>query len=365
MVCRLASRALFLTRPPLVFQIKWLVEYINLKGNECAKVASLDDSISILLNDLVRAGEENRTLVVYTTDHGWTDKGHAYQGSSHVPLVMRWPGVIRPGTVVADLVSHVDLPATLYDVALSTGAAANAAAVALSTGAAFFADRARPNASPPSMDGRSVAHVFARAEQPLGVPAAPLGHRDAVFIENGWNRAVVTGRFKYLRTYFPRALNMPFAREHGGVRIRPYFGLGCGEWPSSAGSRVLTPHSSSPTVHDWWATSCVKHGAYFYLRQLYNLRKDPYEQTNLVDATEKQYWHAQVLAQHEERLGAHLEWTAQCAADCWPLEDQQVEHRRGIMARYLDELNNRTVEHRNYLTDWFLWTASEAGDRTT
>lgn len=46
---------------------------------------------------------------VYTTDHGWTDKGFAYEGSSHVPLLVSWPRLLASGAVFNQLASTIDI----------------------------------------------------------------------------------------------------------------------------------------------------------------------------------------------------------------------------------------------------------------
>ncbi len=72
-----------------------------------------------LLDDLGAAGN---TVVVYTTDNGaeemtWPDGGSTpfrgekatnWEGAFRVPCLIRWPGIIKPGTVVNDMCAHED-----------------------------------------------------------------------------------------------------------------------------------------------------------------------------------------------------------------------------------------------------------------
>ena len=72
-----------------------------------------------LVDDLKIA---DNTIVVYTTDNGaevmsWPDGGATpfrgekatnWEGAFRVPMVMRWPGVIKPGTVINDICAHED-----------------------------------------------------------------------------------------------------------------------------------------------------------------------------------------------------------------------------------------------------------------
>ena len=61
-------------------------------------------------------------LVIFTSDHGEMLGDHGmhgknifYEGSVHVPLLMRLPGVIPPNTVIQTPASHLDLFATILD----------------------------------------------------------------------------------------------------------------------------------------------------------------------------------------------------------------------------------------------------------
>ena len=86
-------------------------------------LVSLDDEwIGRLLKRLEELGLADHTLVVFTSDHGEMLGDHGlhgktvfYEGSAHIPLLMRLPGVIKAGTVVTAPVSHIDYYATILD----------------------------------------------------------------------------------------------------------------------------------------------------------------------------------------------------------------------------------------------------------
>jgi arylsulfatase A-like enzyme len=87
-------------------------------------VSSVDDSVGAVLDYLDTAGLAANTVVVYASDqgfylgeHGWFDKRWAYEESLHTPLIVRWPGVTKPRSHNADLVSNLDLAETFLDVA--------------------------------------------------------------------------------------------------------------------------------------------------------------------------------------------------------------------------------------------------------
>jgi arylsulfatase A-like enzyme len=87
-------------------------------------VAAVDESVGRLLDVLDEAGLAEDTLVVYTSDqgfflgeHGWFDKRFMYEESLRMPLVMRFPARVRPGSVNTDIVSNLDFAPTFLDAA--------------------------------------------------------------------------------------------------------------------------------------------------------------------------------------------------------------------------------------------------------
>ncbi len=87
-------------------------------------VASIDDNLGRVLDYLDESGLAGDTVVVYTSDqgfflgdHGWYDKRWMYEPSFLAPLVVRWPGVARPGAVESRLAQNVDLAPTFLDMA--------------------------------------------------------------------------------------------------------------------------------------------------------------------------------------------------------------------------------------------------------
>jgi uncharacterized sulfatase len=75
-----------------------------------------DRQIGEALARLDAAGIADRTLVIYLTDHGRglpREKRWCYDAGIHLPLILRWPGVIEPGTTNDDLIAWVDLAPTI------------------------------------------------------------------------------------------------------------------------------------------------------------------------------------------------------------------------------------------------------------
>jgi arylsulfatase A-like enzyme len=95
-----------------------------------------DGMVGQLLDKLKELGIENDTIVMYSTDNGaesmsWPDGGTTmfrgekntnWEGGYRVPAVIRWPGVIKPGTIVNDIASHEDMLPTLLAAAGDTTA---------------------------------------------------------------------------------------------------------------------------------------------------------------------------------------------------------------------------------------------------
>lgn len=86
-----------------------------------------DGMIGELLAKLKELGVEDNTIVMYSTDNGaeifdWPDGGMTpfrgekntpWEGGYRVPCVIRWPGVVKPGTVLNGIGSHEDILPTL------------------------------------------------------------------------------------------------------------------------------------------------------------------------------------------------------------------------------------------------------------
>jgi arylsulfatase A-like enzyme len=82
-------------------------------------IRSVDDNLGRVLDYLERNGLANNTIVVYNSDqgfflgdHGWFDKRWMYEESLRAPLIVRWPGVVRPGSENTDMVQNLDYAET-------------------------------------------------------------------------------------------------------------------------------------------------------------------------------------------------------------------------------------------------------------
>jgi arylsulfatase len=86
-----------------------------------------DGHVGQILNKLKELGLDDNTIVMYSTDNGaecftWPDggttpfrgeKNENWEGGYRVPCFLRWPGVIKPGTINNDIFSHEDMLPTI------------------------------------------------------------------------------------------------------------------------------------------------------------------------------------------------------------------------------------------------------------
>ena len=89
-----------------------------------ACVASIDENIGIFLDYLDKTDLTKNTMVIYTGDqgmylgeNGWFDKRWMYDVSMQAPLLIRWPGKIKAGSVNNVMVQNIDFAPTMLDVA--------------------------------------------------------------------------------------------------------------------------------------------------------------------------------------------------------------------------------------------------------
>lgn len=89
-----------------------------------ATIQSLDNNVGRLLQYLEDSQLADNTIVIYSSDqgfylgeHGWYDKRWAYEESVRTPLIVRWPGITKPGSRNGDLVSSLDFAQTFLDIA--------------------------------------------------------------------------------------------------------------------------------------------------------------------------------------------------------------------------------------------------------
>ncbi len=208
-----------------------------------AEVRDLDTGFGMIMQTLAERGLAENTLVLFMGDNGEAllrGKGTLYNRGLHVPLVVRWPGKVEPGTVSHALVSGVDLAPTFLSAAGSPSAKGM-------TGLDFM----------PELLGQ------------------PFAGRDQVFGERGWHfgpitrsdgfdlsRSVTTRRYNYIYNAIPERSYTPVDMAKKNIA-----------WDAI---KVARQDGSLSAIHEQ---------IYFQnprpIFELYDLEVDPFELNNL------------------------------------------------------------------------------------
>ena len=102
--------------------VRW--KYQRYLRNYLACIRGVDESVTTLLATLDALNLTENTVVIYSSDQGfylgdrgWYDKRWMYETSFEMPLIIRWPGVVKPGSRNRHLVQNLDYAATFLDIA--------------------------------------------------------------------------------------------------------------------------------------------------------------------------------------------------------------------------------------------------------
>jgi arylsulfatase A-like enzyme len=112
-------------KPPYILtKDRSLNTAMGIRKRQLRMLMSVDDLVEGVRTQLGKLGERNQTLVVFTSDngftwgdHGWIDKRLPYTSSIKVPLLVRWPGHLPGGVTDGRMVTNLDVSATLYGAA--------------------------------------------------------------------------------------------------------------------------------------------------------------------------------------------------------------------------------------------------------
>lgn len=98
--------------------IRW--RYQRYMHDYLGTIRGIDESVGRVLSYLDAQGLAENTIVIYASDqgfylgeHGWFDKRWIFEESLRTPFIVRWPKVIRPGSVNGAIVSTIDFAPTL------------------------------------------------------------------------------------------------------------------------------------------------------------------------------------------------------------------------------------------------------------
>jgi len=200
-------------------------------------VTALDYRLGEILERLNEIGLTENTIIVFFGDHGWgmpRGKRWIYDSGMRVPLMVRWPGQIKPGTTRDELVTFTDFAPTM----LALGGADIPKEL---SGRVFLGDKADPPRK----------YVFA--------------HRDRMDETYDRIRCARDARFKYIRNYepgLPYAQRIQYMDEMPAIRVWR-------EW--NAAGKLKGPQK-------------IFFSATKPAEELYDLQADPHEIRNLIDS---------------------------------------------------------------------------------
>lgn len=214
-----------------------------------ADVRDLDQGVGDIMQVLRDRGLEDNTLVIFMGDNGEAllrGKGTLYGRGTHVPLIVRWPGIVAAGSSSNALVSGIDVAATVL-------AAAGLDPPKEMAGVSFL----------PALRGQEFAgrtHVFAERGWHWG----PITRSDGLDL----SRSVTSVRYRYIYNALPE---------------RPYTPV---DMPETAAWQAVR------LAHYRGALSALHERLYFRnprpILELYDLKNDPYELENLAGKKEVQ-----------------------------------------------------------------------------
>lgn len=102
--------------------VRW--KYQRYIKNYLRCIRALDEDIGRMMQYLEDSGLAKNTIVIYSSDqgfflgdHGWFDKRWMYEESLKMPLIVKWPGVAKPGTTRTELVQNLDYAPTFLEMA--------------------------------------------------------------------------------------------------------------------------------------------------------------------------------------------------------------------------------------------------------
>jgi arylsulfatase A-like enzyme len=103
-------------------KMKW--KYQRYMQDYLGTLKAVDENVGRLLDYLEANKMMDNTIIVYTSDqgfylgeHGWFDKRFVYDQSFKTPLLIAWPGKVKPGTRSDELVQNLDFAQTFLDAA--------------------------------------------------------------------------------------------------------------------------------------------------------------------------------------------------------------------------------------------------------
>ena len=263
----------------------------------------LDQQVGEILDRLKQDGLDENTVVFFFGDHGQPHvrgKQFLYDGGINTPLIIRWPGSIKPGTKSDRLISNIDLSATSMQIA-------GIKIPSYLQGIDFLDKNAKPR-----------AYAFAardRCDETL----------DRI-------RAVRTKDFKYIRNFFP---DRPYTQFNAYKKY---------DYP------VLTLMQVMNKKGELNADQAKFMAATRPAEELYDLKKDPFEMHNL--ATDKAY-----QTKLKEMRSQMDNWLATADKGTYPEDPEEVSYAQDLMkTKFKAEMEKKgldaAISDEGYMDYW-------------
>ncbi|MCG8653380.1 MAG: sulfatase [Pirellulales bacterium] len=247
----------------------------------------IDAGVARLVEILQEAGLYDKTLIVFTSDHGMAFAGGkttVYEGGLRVPMVVRDPYQKKRGVQSDALISHIDITPTLLDYAGGLDAKNNAPKNFLDP-AKFWKERGEAlkenrngNKKFNAYHGKSWLHCLAHPQQP---------HHEAIFASHTFHeiqmyypmRVVRDAKYKLIWN-IAHPLPYPFASDL---------------WAASSWQAQLAKGEDAP-----YGNMTVERYVHRPQFELFDMQADPHETTNLAEST----GHRDILEAYQAKLKA-------------------------------------------------------------
>jgi len=217
-------------------------EYRRARARYYTDVTKMDANVGRVLESLKKRGFEQNTIFIFTSDQGPQlpfAKWNVYDAGLRAPLIVRWPGRVKPGVTEA-MVSHVDLLPTLIE-------AVGGKAIAGLDGASYLR----------ALEGKTKSH----ADYVFGL------HTQDGVMNRTPQRSARTARYKYILNLSPEiayTTHIDKATDHDGGREY---------WPSW----------EAKAETDARAAAILKRYHERPREELYDVIADPHETKNLIN----------------------------------------------------------------------------------
>jgi uncharacterized sulfatase len=282
--------------PQKVFVPPYLPDSPATRSDICdyfLQTQSFDQECAAVLAELEKTGELENTLIVMSGDNGWPfprSKATCYDSGTHQPLAIRWGARVKGGRSVDDFVSLSDLAPTFLEAA---GVSIPAGMTARSLLPILFSEKS-------GQVDLSRTHTLTGMERHVS-----SGRSDGAETNVGFPmRTLITKDFHYIRNFKPDrwpagdppAGEMP---DFGKIAADTYSAFSdCDAGQTKA---FLLTHRNDEALKALAERVFGKRPA----RELYDLRKDPFELHNLAEAPE----YSDMVHELDARLMAELRAT--------------------------------------------------------